>query len=103
MVKNHSDRERGNLLPQHRLLFPIISKFFFLYESSLREDNICDGLCYTSRRTLVGTRKQTEEEDYSYAYAGVSSLDHSDEQFSSALCARQLELKLKKHKVYSFL
>ena len=23
MVKNHSDRERGNLLPPHRLLFPI--------------------------------------------------------------------------------
>ena len=26
MVKNHSDRERGNPLPPHRLLFPISSK-----------------------------------------------------------------------------
>ena len=26
MVKDHSDRERGNLLPPHRLLFPINSR-----------------------------------------------------------------------------
>ena len=30
MVKNHSDRERGNLLPPHRLLFPISSKGSFI-------------------------------------------------------------------------
>ena len=29
MVKNHSDRERGNPLPPHRLLFPINSKGSF--------------------------------------------------------------------------
>ena len=30
MVKNHSDRERGNLLPPHRQLFPISSKGSFI-------------------------------------------------------------------------
>ena len=30
MVKNHSDRERGNLLPPHMLLFPISSKGSFI-------------------------------------------------------------------------
>ena len=29
MVKDHSDSERGNPLPPHRLLFPISSKGFF--------------------------------------------------------------------------
>ena len=30
MVKNHSDREKGNPLPPHRLLFPISSKGSFI-------------------------------------------------------------------------
>ena len=30
MVKDHSDSERGNLLPPHRLLFPINSKGSFI-------------------------------------------------------------------------
>ena len=30
MVKDHSDSERGNLLPPHRLLFPIGSKGSFI-------------------------------------------------------------------------
>ena len=29
MVKDHLDRERGNPLPPHELLFPISSKVFF--------------------------------------------------------------------------
>ena len=29
MVNDHSDSERGNPLPPHRLLFPISSKFFY--------------------------------------------------------------------------
>ena len=41
MVKNHSDSERGNPLPLHRLLFPISSKGFFLYAPSHRQDNTC--------------------------------------------------------------
>ena len=31
MVKNHSDRERGNPLLPHRLLLPISSKGSFIY------------------------------------------------------------------------
>ena len=31
MVKDHSDSERGNLLPPHRLLLPISSKGSFIY------------------------------------------------------------------------
>ena len=30
MVKDHSDSEKGNLLPPHRLLFPISSKGSFI-------------------------------------------------------------------------
>ena len=30
MVKDHSDSEKGNLLPPHRLLFPINSKGYFI-------------------------------------------------------------------------
>ena len=30
MVKDHSDSERGNLLPPHGLLFSISSKVFFI-------------------------------------------------------------------------
>ena len=30
MVKNHSDRKRGNPLPPHRLLFPISNKGSFI-------------------------------------------------------------------------
>ena len=30
MVKNHSDSERGNPLPPHRLLYPISSKGSFI-------------------------------------------------------------------------
>ena len=30
MVKDHSDRERANLLPPHRLLFPINSQGSFI-------------------------------------------------------------------------
>ena len=53
MVKDHSDSERGNPLPPHRLLFPISSKGSF----------ICiipqTGICYTSRGALAGTRNSS--------------------------------------------
>ena len=45
MVKDHSDSEKGNPLPPHRLLLSINSK-----------DNTYHGLCYTSRGALAGTR-----------------------------------------------
>ena len=55
MVKDHSDNEKGNPLPPHRLLFPISSKVI-LYAPSHRQDNTYHGLCYTSRGALAGTR-----------------------------------------------
>ena len=54
MVKDHSDSERGNLLPPHRLLF--------LYASSHRQDNTYHGLCYTRRGALAGTRNSGRSE-----------------------------------------
>ena len=53
MVKDHSDSERGNPLPPHRLLFPIISKVI-LYAPYHRQDNAYHSLCYTSRGALAG-------------------------------------------------
>ena len=55
MVKNHSDRERGNPLLPHRL-FSTISSTVFLYASSHRQANTYHGLCYTSRGAMAGTR-----------------------------------------------
>ena len=54
MVKDHLDCERGNPLPPHGLLFPISSKGSLI--SSHRQDNTYNGLCYTSRGALAGTR-----------------------------------------------
>ena len=48
MASDHSDSEKGNPLPPHRLLFPISSKGV-LYASSHRQDNTYHSLCYTSR------------------------------------------------------
>ena len=36
MVKDHTDSERGNPLPPHRLLFPISSKVFYMHHSTDR-------------------------------------------------------------------
>ena len=58
MAKDHSDREKGNPLPPHRLLFPINSKGSF-YASSHRQDSTYHGLCYTSREALAGTRNSS--------------------------------------------
>ena len=49
MIKDHSDSERGNPLPPDGLLFPISCKGFYMHQPK-------DGLCYTSRGTLAGTR-----------------------------------------------
>ena len=51
MVKDHSDSERGNPLPRHRLLFPINSKGSFICH---RQVSTHHGLCYTSRGALAG-------------------------------------------------
>ena len=58
MVKHHSDSEKGNPLPPHRLLFPINSKVF-LYAPSHRQDSTYNGLCYTSRGALTWTRNSS--------------------------------------------
>ena len=48
MVKAHSDSEKGNPLPPHRLLFPINSKGSFI--CTIPQTG------YTSRGALAGTR-----------------------------------------------
>ena len=55
MVKDHSDSERGNLLPPHGRL----TARFFLYAPSHRQDSTYHGLCYTSRGALAGTRNSS--------------------------------------------
>ena len=56
MVKDHSDSEKANLLPPHRLLLSINSKDSFI---SHRQDNTYHGLCYTSHGALAGTRNSS--------------------------------------------
>ena len=36
MLKDHSDSEKGNPLPPHRLLFPISSKGFYMHDPTDR-------------------------------------------------------------------
>ena len=48
MVKDHSDSEKGNPLPPHRLTARVL-----LYAPSYRQDNTYHGLCYTSRGALA--------------------------------------------------
>ena len=54
MVMDHSDSERGNPLPPHRLLSRVL-----LYASSHRQDNTYHSLWYTSRGILAGTRNSS--------------------------------------------
>ena len=56
MVKDHSDSEKRNPLPPHRLLLSINSKGSVI---SHRQDNTYYGLCYTSRGALAGTRNSS--------------------------------------------
>ena len=55
MVKDHSDSEKGNPLPPHRLHFRLTARVL-LYAPSHRQDSTSHGLCYTSRAALAGTR-----------------------------------------------
>ena len=41
MVKDHSDSERGNLLPPQRVIFPISSKVFYMHHPT-------DGIIHTT-------------------------------------------------------
>ena len=58
MVKDHSDSEKGNPLPPHRLLLSINSKGSFICTIP-QADNTYHGLCYTSRGALAGTRNSS--------------------------------------------
>ena len=59
MVKDHSDSEKGDLLSPHRLLIPITARVL-LYAPSHRQDSTyINGLCYTSRGSLAGTRNRS--------------------------------------------
>ena len=55
MVKDHSDSERGNLLPLHGHSLQLAARVL-LYASSHRQDNTYHSLYYTSRGALAGTR-----------------------------------------------
>ena len=58
MAKDHSDGEKGNLLPPHRLLFPKTARVL-LYSPSHRYNSTYHGLCYTSSRALAGMRNSS--------------------------------------------
>ena len=58
MVKNHSENERENPLPQHSYYFRLAARIL-LYASSHKQNNTYHGLCYTSRGALAGTRNTT--------------------------------------------
>ena len=57
LVKDHSDSERGNLLPPQELLFLISSNGSFICTNPM--DSTHNGLCYTSRGALAGTRNSS--------------------------------------------
>ena len=59
MVKDHSDSEKGNPLPPHRLLFYQLTARVLLYAPSHIQDNTYHSLCYTSRGALAGTRNSS--------------------------------------------
>ena len=69
MVKDHSDSEKGNPLPPHRLLLSISSKGSFICTIP-QKDSTYPGLCYTSRGALAGTRNEHVMDDVQY-YAFV--------------------------------
>ena len=58
MVKDHSDIERGNPLPPHRLSFRLAARVL-LYAPSHIQDNTYHSLCYTSRGALAGKRNSS--------------------------------------------
>ena len=59
MVKYHSDSERGNPLPPHRLYLLKYRTGVLLYASSHRQDSTYHSLCYTSRGALAGRRNSS--------------------------------------------
>ena len=106
MVKDHSDSEKGNLLPPHRLLLSINSKGsltarVLLYAPYHRQDNTYHGLCYTSHGALAGMRNSsmgindTLNTFYLRLY-GVRHMvkDHSDSKRGNPLPPHRLLLSI---------
>ena len=58
MVKDHSDREKGNPLQPHGYSFRLAARVL-LYASSHRQDSTYHSLCYTSRGALAGMRNSS--------------------------------------------
>ena len=58
MVKDHSDSEKGNPLPPHRLLFPLAARVL-LCAASNKQDITHHSLWYTSRGALGGPRNSS--------------------------------------------
>ena len=60
MVKDHSDSERGNPLPPHRLLFPVVYNWFIkgrgMYCSVYGKVHIKDPLLLIEKSSLCGSR-----------------------------------------------
>ena len=54
MVKDHSDSERGNLLPPHGLLFPINSKGSFICTIPQTYHSLCCGALAGTRNSSMG-------------------------------------------------
>ena len=60
MVKDHTNSESGNPLPPHGLLFPISSKGSFICTiPQTGQNRTYNGLWYTSRGALAGTRNSS--------------------------------------------
>ena len=60
MVKDHSDSEKGNPLPPHRLLFTITNKGYFICTiPQTGQDRTYHSICYTSRGTLAGRKNSS--------------------------------------------
>ena len=55
MVKDHSDNEKGNPLPPHRLLFPINSKDYFICTIPQT------GLCASEIQNVMATTLTTKQ------------------------------------------
>ena len=58
-VKDHPESERGNPLPLLMGHTFRLAAGVHIYASSHRQDNTYDGLCYTSRGALAGTRNSS--------------------------------------------
>ena len=79
-TKYHTDRERGNPLPPHGLLFLINSKGSFICTIPQTGDCTYHGLCYTSCGALAGMRNSSmgpPHEGFFYMYHPTDRIAHT--------------------------